>query len=195
MGSHVALSLSPRRLLGFLEEDKGADHDVLAAGSVVRRGGVDARSVERPARDRPVSDRVVALEHRDLGGLLLGKPVPLVVGAVGEAGGLADAVIVDAVAGDVGLVGERGPGAGWCCPSNALGKIMLLSARSRNCREGRLKRHYGAARRMSPVWIKLVQEKWSYPYGETKLPLQSLWPGLCADAGKFSDHRGTTPTH
>src|SRR5262249_58155894 len=99
LGSPAARSLSPRRLLGFLEEDKGADHDVLAAGSVVRRGGVDARSVERPARDRPVSDRVVALEQRDLGGLLLGKPVPLVVGAGGEAGGVADAVIGRAVGG------------------------------------------------------------------------------------------------
>src|SRR5208282_5700297 len=41
----------------------------------------------------------------------IGKPVPLVARAVGEAGGLADAVVVDAVVGDVGLVGERGPGA------------------------------------------------------------------------------------
>src|ERR1019366_2676665 len=62
------------RLLVFLEEDKGSDHDVLAARSVVGRGWVDAGSVERPARDGTVGDRVVALEHRDLGGLLLGKP-------------------------------------------------------------------------------------------------------------------------
>jgi len=110
-GPHAALSRSPLRLLVCLEEDKGADHDVLAAGSAVGRGWVEAGRVERPARDGTVGDRVVALEHRDLGGLLLGKPVPLVVGAVGEAGGLADAVIVDAVAGDVRLVGERGPGA------------------------------------------------------------------------------------
>ena len=33
------------------------------------------------------------------------------VGAVGEAGGLADAVVIDPVVGDVGLVGEGGPGA------------------------------------------------------------------------------------
>src|SRR6266436_2094652 len=85
----------PLRLLVFLEEDKGSDHDVLAAGSVVGRGWVDAGSVERPARDGTIGDRIVALEHRDLGGLLLWKPVPLVVGAVGEAGGLADAVVVD----------------------------------------------------------------------------------------------------
>jgi hypothetical protein len=53
----------------------------------------------------------IALEHRDLGRLLLGKPVPLVVGTVGEAVGLADAVVVDPVVGDVRLVGEGGPGA------------------------------------------------------------------------------------
>src|SRR6185295_18974685 len=93
-------SLSPLHPLVYLEEDKGADHNVLAAGSIGGRGWVEARSVERPARDGAVGDRVVALEHRDLGRLLLGKPVPLVGGAVGEAGGLADAVIVDAIAGD-----------------------------------------------------------------------------------------------
>src|SRR6266849_10806365 len=94
-----------------LEEDKGSDHEVLAAGSVVGRGWVDAGSVEGPARDGTVGDRVVALEHRDLGGILLGKPVPLVVGAAGEAGGLADAVVVDAVVGDVRVVAEGGPAA------------------------------------------------------------------------------------
>src|SRR5260370_11145273 len=96
----AALSRSPLRLLVFLEEDKGSDHDVLAAGSVVGRGWVDAGSVERPARDGTIGDRVVALEHRDLSGLLLGKPIPLVVGAVGEAGGVADAVVVEPVVGD-----------------------------------------------------------------------------------------------
>ena len=111
MGPHAALSLSLLRLLVSLEEDVGSDHDVLAAGSVVGRGWVDAGGVERPARDGAVGGRVVTLEHRDLSGRLLGKPVPLVVGAVGEAGGLADAVVVDAVVGDVRLVGERGPGA------------------------------------------------------------------------------------
>src|SRR6266436_1763373 len=104
---HTQRSPFPLRLLVFLEEDKGSDHDVLAAGSVVGRGWVDAGSVERPARDGTVGDRIVALEHRDLGGLLLWKPVPLVVGAVGEAGGLADAVVVDAVVSDIRLVGER----------------------------------------------------------------------------------------
>src|SRR5215471_9102912 len=34
------------------------------------------------------------------------------------------------------------------------------------CRE-----HYDSARRMSPVRIKMVQEKRSYPYRETKPPL------------------------
>src|SRR5258706_15392143 len=67
MEPDAALSLSTLHLLVFLEEDKGSDHDVLAAGSVVRRGGVDAGRVERPARDGAVGDRVIALEHRDLG--------------------------------------------------------------------------------------------------------------------------------
>src|SRR5467141_3541984 len=95
----------------FLEEDKRPDHDVLAASGVGGRGRVDTGSMERPARDGAVGYRVVAFYHRDLGGLLLGKPVPLVVGTVGEAGGLADAVIVDPVVVDVRLVGEGGPGA------------------------------------------------------------------------------------
>src|SRR5262249_17061551 len=64
-----------------------------------------------PARDGAVGHRVIAFEHRDLGGLLLREPVPLVVRTVGEARGLADAVVVDPVVGDVGLVGEGGPGA------------------------------------------------------------------------------------
>ena len=100
----------PLHLFAFLEEDIGSDYEVLTAGRVVGRGRVDAGGVERPARDGAVGDGIVALEHRDLGGLLVGNPVPLVVGAIGEAGGLADAVIVDAIVGDVGLVGERGPG-------------------------------------------------------------------------------------
>src|SRR6516164_10603244 len=95
----------------LLEEDKGPDHQVLATGSVVGRSRIDTGSVERPPRDRTVSDRVVALEHRNLGWLLLRKPIPFVTGAVGEAGGLADAVVVDTVIGDIRLVGERGPGA------------------------------------------------------------------------------------
>src|SRR5712672_1443092 len=99
------------RLLVFLEEDKGSHDDVLAAGSVGGRGWVDAGGVEGPSRDGTVGDGVVTLEHRDFSALLLGKPVPLVVGAVRETGGLADAVVVDAVVGDVRLVGERGPGA------------------------------------------------------------------------------------
>src|SRR4051794_6745233 len=35
----------------FLEEDKGPDHDVLAASGVGGRGWVDTGSMERPARD------------------------------------------------------------------------------------------------------------------------------------------------
>src|SRR5215469_11928797 len=100
-----------RRVGGRLEEDKGPDDDVLAASRVAGRGRVDTGGMERPARDGAVGHRVVAFEHRDLGGLLLGEPVPLVVGTVGEAGGLADTVVVDPVVGDVGLVGEGGPGA------------------------------------------------------------------------------------
>src|SRR5262249_10172032 len=73
----------PLRQRDCLEEDKGANHHILAARRVDRRGGVKAGSMERPARDRTVGDRVVALEHRDLGRLLLGKPVPLVVGTIG----------------------------------------------------------------------------------------------------------------
>jgi hypothetical protein len=63
----------------FLEEDEGPDHDVPAASRIGGRGRVDTGSMERPARDGAVGHRVIALEHRDLGGLLLGKPVPLVV--------------------------------------------------------------------------------------------------------------------
>src|SRR5437868_2093316 len=94
-----------------LEKNKRTYDDVLAASGIGRRGWVDTRRMERPARDGAVGHRVIALQHRDLGRLLLGKPVPLVVGTVGEAGGLADAVVVDPVVGDVGLVGEGGPGA------------------------------------------------------------------------------------
>src|SRR5882724_5287380 len=94
-----------------LEEDKGPNYDVLAAASIGGRGRVDAGGVEGPARDRAVGDGVVALQHRDLGRRLPGEPVPFVVGTIGEAGGLADAVVVDPVVGDVRLVGEGGPGA------------------------------------------------------------------------------------
>src|SRR5207245_815795 len=88
----------------FLEKDKGPYHDVLAASGVGGRGRVCTSSMERPARDGAVGDRVIALEHRDLGRLLPRKPVPLVVGTVGEAGGLPDAVVVDPVVVDVRLV-------------------------------------------------------------------------------------------
>src|SRR5712671_5580377 len=94
-----------------LEKHKRPYDDVLAAPGVGGRGRVFASGMKRPARDGAVGHRVIARQHRDLGRLLLGKPVPLVVGAVGEAGGLADAVVVDPVVVDVRLVGERGPGA------------------------------------------------------------------------------------
>ena len=56
-------SLCPRPLPVFLEEDKGPDHDVLAASGVGGRGRVDTGSMERPARDGAVGHRVIALEH------------------------------------------------------------------------------------------------------------------------------------
>src|SRR5215510_7447968 len=92
-----------------LEEDVGPHDDVLAAARIGGRGRVDAGAVEGPARDRAIGDGVVALQHRDLRRGLPGEPVPLVVGTVGEARRLADAVVVDAVVGDVRLVGEGGP--------------------------------------------------------------------------------------
>src|SRR5262249_27223480 len=85
--------LSAPPLPVFLEEHKGSNHDVLAASGVGRGGRVDASGVGRPARHGAVGHRVIAFEHRDLGGLLLGKPVPLMAGTVGEAGGLADPVV------------------------------------------------------------------------------------------------------
>src|SRR6516225_10004597 len=101
----------PAPLPVFLEEDKGPDYDVLAASRIGGRGRVDTSRMERPARDGAVGHRVIAFEHRDLGRLLLGEPVPLVVRTVGEAGGLANTVVVDPVVGDVGLVGEGEPSA------------------------------------------------------------------------------------
>jgi hypothetical protein len=47
----------------FLKEDKGPDHDVLAASGVGGRGRVDTGSMERPTRDGAVGRRVIALEH------------------------------------------------------------------------------------------------------------------------------------
>src|SRR5205085_11553075 len=94
-----------------LEKDKGPHDDVLAAWRGRGDVRVDAGSMERPARDGAVGHRVIAFEHRDLGRLLLREPVPLVVWTIGEAGGLADAVVVDPVVVDVRLVGEGGPGA------------------------------------------------------------------------------------
>src|SRR5215471_4796336 len=99
----MSASSAPLPLPFLLKEDEGPDHDVLAASGVAGRGRVDTGGMERPARNRTVGHRVIAFEHRDLGRLLLGKPVPLVVGTVGEAGGLTDAVVVDPVVGDVGL--------------------------------------------------------------------------------------------
>src|SRR5215510_16027626 len=84
----------------FLEEYESPYHAVPAIPGVGGRGRVDARRVERPARDGAVGHGVVAFQHRDLVHLLLRKPVPLVAGTVGEARGLANAIVVDPVVGD-----------------------------------------------------------------------------------------------
>src|SRR5215216_5517848 len=94
-----------------LEKYESPDHAVPAIARVGGRGRVDTRGMERPARDGAVGHGVITFQHRDLVHLLLGKPVPLVLATVGEAGGLADAVVIDPVVGDVRLVGEGGPGA------------------------------------------------------------------------------------
>ncbi len=65
--------------------------------------------MKRPTRDGAVSDGVVTLEHGYLGGLLLGKPVPVVIGPIGEACGLTNTVVVDTIIGDVRLIRERRP--------------------------------------------------------------------------------------
>ena len=59
----------PRVGTRFKEHER-PDHDVLAAAGVGRRGRVDARGVEGPARDRAVGDGVVALQHSSI--LLVG---------------------------------------------------------------------------------------------------------------------------
>lgn len=92
-----------------LEENVGPNNDVLAARRIFSCGGIDAGGVERPPRDGSVGDGVVALQHRDLIALLLRKPVPIVIGTVGKARRLADAVIVGTVVGDIWLVGKRRP--------------------------------------------------------------------------------------
>src|SRR5580704_14545571 len=75
-GSSRSPSVLPETLSVSLKEDEGADDQVLAAGRICGRRGIGARTVERPARDRTVGDRVIALEHRNLGRLLLREPVP-----------------------------------------------------------------------------------------------------------------------
>src|SRR5262249_42957538 len=55
--------LCPLPLPVLLEEDKGRDHDVLAASRIGGRGRVDTGSVERPARNGAVGHRVIAFEH------------------------------------------------------------------------------------------------------------------------------------
>src|SRR5580658_2956991 len=91
-------------LLVSLEEDERPDHDVPAVPRLGGRGRIDARGMERPARNGTVGLRVITLQHRDLGGRLVREPVPLVVGTVSEARGLANAVVIDPVVGDIRLV-------------------------------------------------------------------------------------------
>ena len=71
---------------------------------------VNAGGVKGPARYRAVSDRVVALEHRNLSGFLLRKPVPLMVGTIGKSCGLTNTIVIDTIVGDVRLFGEGWPG-------------------------------------------------------------------------------------
>ena len=90
--------------------------------------------MERPARDGAVSHRVIAFEHRHLVGLLVGKPVPLVVGTVGEALSFPDAVVVDPIVGDVRLVGEGGPSAEskGNCSTVSIGLARLIDMNRRD---------------------------------------------------------------
>ena len=71
---------------------------------------VDARRVKGPARNRAVFDGVIALEHGYFVGLLLRQPVPFVTGAIGEAGGFTNAVVLDPIVVDVGLIRKGRPG-------------------------------------------------------------------------------------
>src|SRR5215475_245774 len=80
-----ARSYLPASLPFPLEKDKRSDHDILSASRVGGSGRVNTSGMEGPARHRPVGHRIVAFQHRDLVALLLREPVPLVVGAVGEA--------------------------------------------------------------------------------------------------------------
>src|SRR5215472_14781582 len=52
-------SVRDKRVAVFLKEDKGPDHDVLAAGSREGHVRVDAGGMERPARNRAVGQRVI----------------------------------------------------------------------------------------------------------------------------------------
>src|SRR5215212_78625 len=43
---------------------------------------------------------------------------------------------------------------------------------------GGRREHYGSARRMSSVWIKMVQEERAHSHGQTESPLQRVRPRL-----------------
>src|SRR5215813_12410446 len=92
----------------------------------------------------------------------------------------------------------------WCCQSahepirGGAIQVMLSEdscysgPRAELEKLGGLREHYGAARSMSPMWIKVVQEKRPHSYGETKPLLQTVWPGVCPQSRKSTDHRGAT---
>ena len=109
VGRAVGFRLSQSAVV--LEEHERPHDNIHTPRRILGGGRINARRVKRPARDRAIRYRVVTLEHRDLGRPLPGQPVPLVTWPVREVRGFANAVVIDAVVGDVGLVGKGRPGA------------------------------------------------------------------------------------
>ena len=99
------------RSLIFLKEDVGSDNDILPARCIGRNSRVYAGSVERPARNRTVRDRIVTFQHRHFGWCLPRDPVPFMVLPIGKTRGLANAVVIDTIVVDIRLVRERRPSA------------------------------------------------------------------------------------
>src|SRR3546814_16056732 len=96
MGGGQGFPISSRAT-GRAEKHELAYNDMLAAAGGRLRGRIERGSVEGPARDRTVGDRIIAFEHRHLGRGLLREPVPFVARPEGEALRFADAIVVDAV--------------------------------------------------------------------------------------------------
>jgi hypothetical protein len=71
-GNHydTDVGFRPLPLAVFLEEDKGADQDVLARRGLAGAVGSTQARMERPARNGAVGHRFIAFEHRYLGRLL-----------------------------------------------------------------------------------------------------------------------------